>query len=261
MVPWYTVEPPTNGLCPKHCSCAVYILEHDVRNCLEDYYDHQVLRITEQAERITATKDQLLHFASTSYWEGKAEFLKIPPHLMDITAPLPPCVSPLVERQLEGFLEDFNDLEEWFFAFKKAPTHEQQSTLEGYEDGSYSATLKKRREDRATFLALTASYTVEDPPLPLFGPSSKKLKQTTLTQSYTESLDDQKPVARPMRQVIDLTISKPPKVTDCKQKARRVDHTTKPSYLSPPSTRTPEVEPPFASQFSFTTPEQHDKMR
>ncbi len=66
MVPWYTVEPPTNGLCPKHCTCAVNIIDHDVQNCLEDYYESHVLRITDQAERTRATKKDLLDYASDS---------------------------------------------------------------------------------------------------------------------------------------------------------------------------------------------------
>ncbi len=64
----------------------------------EDYYERQVLRITDQVDRTMVTMDHLLHLASISYWEGKAEYLKIPPHLMDITAPLPPCMTPMVER-------------------------------------------------------------------------------------------------------------------------------------------------------------------
>jgi hypothetical protein len=66
-----------------------------------------------------ASKEHLLHYAAWSYWEGKAKLLKIPPHLMDLSAPLPPCVTHIVERQIDGMLEDFADLEEWFFAFKK----------------------------------------------------------------------------------------------------------------------------------------------
>ena len=256
MVPWYTVEPPTNGLCPKHCTCAVNLIDDDVQHCLEDYYDLHVSRITDQAERTQATKEELLHYASTAFWECKAEVLKIPPHLMDVTAPLPPCVSQIVERRVDGMLEDFDDLEEWFFAFKNAPAHEKQYLLDGYEDGSYSRTLQKRREDRATFLALNESYSVAAVaalPLPVFGPPSKKLKQTTLTQS-------EKSVIRPTTQVIDLTDStKLPMVTDRKPKAR-VDHLTKPSYLSPPSTRNLEVNTSPACQSSFTTPPPNQTM-
>jgi hypothetical protein len=55
-------------------------------------------------------------------------------------------------------LKDFVDLKEWFFAFKKAPAHKKQTILDGYEDRSYSATLKKRHDEWAIFLALTASH-------------------------------------------------------------------------------------------------------
>jgi hypothetical protein len=65
-----------------------------------------------------ASSEHLLHYAALSYWEGKAALLKIPPHLMDLSAPLPPCVTHIVERQIDSMLEDFVDLEEWFFAFK-----------------------------------------------------------------------------------------------------------------------------------------------
>ncbi len=71
----------------------------------------------------------MLDYAASSYWEGKAELLKIPPHLMDLSAPLPPCATHIVQRQIDGMLEDFVDLEEWFFAFEKAPAHEKKPSL------------------------------------------------------------------------------------------------------------------------------------
>jgi hypothetical protein len=127
MVPWYTVEPPTNGLCPKHCMCVENILHHDVWDSLESYYKNHVVRITEQLQRTIASKEHLLDYAASTYWEGKAHELKIRPHLLDLSAPLPPCVIHIVERQIEGMLEDFVDLEEWFFAFQTAPEHRKKT--------------------------------------------------------------------------------------------------------------------------------------
>jgi hypothetical protein len=266
MVPWYTVEPPTNGLCPKHCRCIDDIIDNDVQACLEGYYERQVFRITDQSERVPATKEFLLEFASSSYWEAKADSLKIPYNLMDITAPLPPCVTNVMDRQLDGMLEDFNDLEEWFFAFKKAPAHEKQTIMDGYRDGTYSDTLKKRREDRATFLALTESYSVPADPLPLFGPPSKKLKQTTLTQDF-QDLPVVPVVQQPKPAVIDLTHKPPMLHQDGKPKAvghptrRRTESSTRsPSMLVPPTSQhiasplNSELKPPSAIDFCFRTP-------
>ncbi len=67
-----------------------------------------------------ATKEELLDYASTSYWECKAKVLNFPPHLMDVTAPLPPCVAHIVERRVNGMLENFDDLEVWFFVLSDA---------------------------------------------------------------------------------------------------------------------------------------------
>jgi hypothetical protein len=268
MVPWYTIEPPTSGLCPKHCTCATNIIDHDVGDILEGYYENHVVRITEQLQRTPASKEHLLHYAASTYWEAKADLLKVPPHLMDLSAPLPPCVTRMVERQIDGMMEDFDDLEEWFFAFPKAPSHEKESILLGYEDGSYTATLKKRREDRATDLARMQISSVSDESLPIFGSPFKKLKQSTLTQSFEEKIE-----VFPSKEVIDLTDKQALIVTDRKSKSL-FDLTTKPSYLSPPSVRllvqerdhtdsarTPAVEPPRACQFSYTTPPQDQKKR
>jgi hypothetical protein len=273
MVPWYTVEPPTNGLCPKHCRCALTNLDNDIQPCLEGYYERRVLAITEQTERNAVTKEYLLEYAASPYWEGKADALQIPHHLMDLTAPLPPCVVNIVTRQIDGMLEDFSDLEEWFFAFKKAPAHEKQDILDGYEDGSYSATLKKRRDERATFLALNESYAASAAdPLPLFGPPSKKLKQTTLTQDFNQfpgmepdggaddnkevidlthklaaSLDDRKPKA-----IIDLTYNP-------SQPSTQTPGSNLPTWESPPkaSSMKAGLEPPSALDFRFKTPPKH----
>jgi hypothetical protein len=271
MVPWYTVEPPTNGLCPKHCRCVVDIIDNDVQASLQAYYETQVLRITDQAERLQATKESLLHYASTSYWEGKADLLQIPHYLMDILAPLPPCVAHIVARQLDGMLEDFNDLEEWFFAFKKAPSHEKQTILEGYEDGSYTATLKRRRKDRATDHALTEPDSVPADPLPLFGSPSKKFKQTTLTQDY-QGLPVV-PVVQPVKPaVIDLTDKLSPQPKDRtpeavfdpssrrtesskRSPARMVHHASQPK-ASPLKS---DLKPPSAIEFRFKTPPPHQK--
>ncbi len=96
---------------PQHCTCVENIFDHDVQDSLEGYYKNHVERITEQLQRTMASKEHLIHYAASSYWEGKAELLKIPPHLMDLSAPLPPCVTHIVERQIDGMLEDFADLE------------------------------------------------------------------------------------------------------------------------------------------------------
>jgi hypothetical protein len=95
---------------------------------------------------------------------------------------------------------------------KRPPPHEKQTILDGYEDGSYSATLKKRRDERAVFLALNESRGAAVDCLPLFGPSTKKLKQTTLTQDFNEfpGLESQ---------VIDLTHKPPPSSDGGKRKA------------------------------------------
>jgi hypothetical protein len=268
MVPWYTVEPPTNGLCPKHCTCAVLIVDNDVQDCLEGYHDRQAWAISEQTERTDATKESLIAFASTTYWEGKADLLKIPPHLMDITAPLPSCVRHLVERRVDGMLEDFNDLEEWFFAFNKAPAHEKESIIAGYADGSYSGTLKKRREVRATLLAVTESYSVAADPLPIFGPSSKNLKQTTLTQDFTDVPSVQQVHAKDSP-LIDLTNHPPQPHKDGKRKA--VIDLTRRRNRSPiltvgeavlthnTVTSASDLKPPTAVAFRFTTPPHHKK--
>jgi hypothetical protein len=268
MVPWYTVEPPTNGICPKHCRCAHHNLDNDIRPCLDGYYERRVLAITEQTERNEVSKEILLEYAASPYWEGKAEELQIPFNLMDLTASLPPCVAKIVERQIDGMLEDFDDLEEWFFAFEKAPAHEKQAILDGYEDRSYSETLKRRRDDRATFLALNESYAAAAAdPMPLFGPPSKKLKQTTLTQDFNEFPGMVGAGAEENKEVIDLTHKPQSSIDDRKPKAI-IDLTYIPRQ---PSTQTPGsnqgcasppkacntkpiLEPPSALDFSFKTP-------
>jgi hypothetical protein len=100
MVPWYTVKPPANGLCPKHCKCTQNSIDHDIQSCLEGYYERHILRIMEQAKCTKATKEYLLQYAAAPYWEGKADSdqLKISYHLMDLSAPLRPCMTPIVKR-------------------------------------------------------------------------------------------------------------------------------------------------------------------
>ena len=66
---------------------------------------------------------------------------------MDLSAPLPPCVADIVAVRINTMLDDFIDLEEWFFAFDKAPTHEKDAILEGFVNGTYHDTIKKRRKD------------------------------------------------------------------------------------------------------------------
>ena len=272
MVPWYTVEPPPNGLCPKHCRCAEFLIESDVQPCLEGFYERHVLAITEQAERSKATKESLLEYAAPSYWEGKADELKIPYHLMDLSAPLPPCVALIVERQIDGMLEDFSDLEEGFFAFKKAPAHKKQAILDGSEDGSYSATLKKRRDERAIFLALNDTPSAASDPLPLFGPPSKKLKQTTLTQDFNEfpRLELAAPICN--QDVIDLTLKPPPSLAGGKLtsfidltrtsfKSSVQTPRSQQVVVSPPKAGnlSPDFESPSALDLTFRTTPKHQK--
>jgi hypothetical protein len=243
MVPWYTIEPPTNGLCPTHCRCATSIYDNDVQPCLDAFYERQCFVITEQVERSEATKEFLLEYAAAPYWEGKADELKIPYNLMDLTAPLPPCVSLIVSKAIDGMLEDFNDLEEWFFGYKKAPPHEKETILDGYADGSYTATLKRRRDERDVFLILNESRASAVDPLPLFGPSSKKLKQTTLTQDFHEFPGLEPVLANKTNlQVIDLTRN-PPSPGGGKRKAI-IDLTRNPvksSVQTPPSSKNHQV--------------------
>jgi hypothetical protein len=87
----------------------------------------------------------------------------------------------------------------------------KKTILQGYEDGSYSATLKKRHEDWATFL-----YAISNNSLPIFGPPCKKLRQSTLTQSFNNFPGEDKVDVRPTKEVIDLTDKQPPIVTDRK---------------------------------------------
>ena len=70
MVPWYTIEPPTNGLCPTHCRCGVSIWDNDLVPCLDAYYERHCRDITKQVERSEATKESLLEYAAAPYWEG-----------------------------------------------------------------------------------------------------------------------------------------------------------------------------------------------
>jgi hypothetical protein len=205
MVPWYTVEPPINGLCPKSCSCAKFIVNEYVQETLECLYDRHVNDITDQfPECQTPTKKSLQQSASSCYWHNKANQLCINPDLMDLAAPLPPCVSDLVLDNIQNMLEDFVDLEEWFFAFEKALQHEKDDILEGYVNGTYRTTIKKRRDDHAIAFNVIADNQ------PVFGPPAKKMRQTTLTQVFNgfnaddRSLDNCKPKA-----VIDLTKKQP----------------------------------------------------
>jgi hypothetical protein len=227
-------------------------MENDVQPTLETYYERHVSAITEQVERSEPTKEFLLEHSTGPYWEGKADQLKIPYNLMDLTAPLPPCVSLIIARQIDGMLEDFNDLEEWFFGFKKAPPHEKQTILDGYEDGSYITTLHRRRDERSVFIPLNDSgAAVVDPALPIFGPSSKKLKQTTLTQDYNEYPGLKSILANQTNlPVIDLT----PQPTSSYRGAKRksiIDLTRKPVKLSsvqtPPVNKSSSVQTPPSS--------------
>jgi hypothetical protein len=220
-----------------------------------------------------ATKEYLLQYVAAPYWEGKADQLKIPYHLMDLSAPLLPCMTPIVERQIDGMLEDFVDLKEWFFAFKKAPGHKKQTILDGSKDRSYSATLKKRCNGRAIFFALTASYLVAAHPLPLFGPSSKKLKQTTLTQDFNKFLGVEHVKGNNSKALLGLT-NKPPQL-DKDGKSKAIINLT--SRHSESSRRSPTrntvkagqhkaasrnllLEPPSTLEFRFTTPPPHLKI-
>jgi hypothetical protein len=187
MVPWYTVDPPINGLCPKQCSCAEKIVDEYVSETLECYYSNYVCDITEQfVARELPTKESILKSAADTYWHNKADMLCIRPDLLDLSAPLPPCVANLVESNVDHMLDDLKDIEEWYYAFEKAPTFEKNDIIDGYQDGSYRDILKKRRSDRALDLVRLESVSpiVEEPPL--FGPPTKKLKQTTLTQVFPD---------------------------------------------------------------------------
>jgi hypothetical protein len=271
MVPWYTIEPPTNGLCPTHCRCGVSIWDNDLVPCLDAYYERHCRDITKQVERSEATKESLLEYAAAPYWEGKADELKIPYNLMDLSAPLPPCVSLRVARAIDGMLDDFNDLEEWFFGYKKAPPHEKESILQGYTDGSYTATLKKRRDERDVFLILNETRASAVDPLPIFGPSSKKLKQTTLNQDFHEIPGVEQVLANKTKHqvVIDLTPNPPPSSGAGKRKAI-IDLTRNPvksSVQPPPSSNNqvigsqspPENKKKFVVDSPFRTPPQHRK--
>ena len=211
MVPWYTVEPPQNGVCPKHCTCAKYIVDEYVQETLECLYENHVTDITEQfPARQTPTSKSMRMSASSTYWHNKADQLCINPDLLDLSAPLPPCVALLVHGHIDNMLDDFANLEEWFFGFENAPPHEKEDILEGYRNGTYPAILKKRRYDRAIALALIDPLSKVDDANTLFGPPTKKLRQTTLTQAFNEFPDadeDSKPKAAVA--VIDLTLKRP----------------------------------------------------
>ena len=225
-----------------------YILDIDVQPCLEGFYECHVLAITKQAEHPKATKESLFEYASPSYWEGKADELKIPSHLMDLSAPLPPCIAHIVKRQIDS------NFEEWFFAFKKSPAHEKQVILDGYEDGSYSATLKKRRDERAIKLALHETHITSVDPLPLFDPPSKKLKQTTLTQDFNEFPGMELVMANSNQQVIDLTHNITPPIDGGKPQST-IDLTRNhfKSSLQTPRSHQAVVSPPKAGKMQPVT--------
>jgi hypothetical protein len=113
MIPCYLVKPPTNGVCPKHCTCAKFIVDEYVQEMLECLHENHVPNIMEQfLERKTPTSKYMCVSASLMYWHNKADQLCIDPDLLDLSDPLPPCVAPLVYGHIDNMLEDFVDREE-----------------------------------------------------------------------------------------------------------------------------------------------------
>jgi hypothetical protein len=278
MVPWYTVEPPINGVCPKNCSCEMRIVDEYVKETLECHYDRYVTDITEQfSERRLPTKKSLRKSASSSYWHNKADQLCIRPDLMDLSAPLPPCVAGIVSDHIDSMLEDFMELEEWYFGFDKAPRHEKDDIVDGYVSGTYREIIKKRRDDRAlALLAHSQSFTAAEDN-PLFGPPTKKLRQTTLTQVFNEFPSaDQSPEDCKPQAVVDLTNKKQLGVKDLQSKVSInvvIDLTNNQSSIlamhpqvakdhKKLQARTPDPNHgDTANQSCFTTPPPHQKTR
>jgi hypothetical protein len=210
MVPWYTVKPPQNGVCPKHCTCAKYIVDEYVQETLECLYENHVTDITEQfPERQTPTSKSMRMSASSTYWHNKADQLCINPDLLDLSAPLPPCIALLVHGHIDNMLDNFANLDECFFCFENAPPHEKEDILEGHRNGTYHAILKKRRDDRAITLALIGPLSEADDANTLFGPPTKKLRQTMLTQAFNEFPDADEDSRPKAVAVIDLTLKRP----------------------------------------------------
>jgi hypothetical protein len=98
-------------------------------------------------------------------------------------------------------LADFVDLEESFFGFDKAPCcHKKDGSVKGHINRTYHTTIKKRRNDCA-LAPCKVKFLLPQKTPPPFGPPTKKLRQTTLTQAFPngDDIEDGKP-----KVVIDL---------------------------------------------------------
>jgi hypothetical protein len=146
---------------------------------------------------------------------------------------------------------------------KKPPAHKKEAICHGYEDILYSATLKKRCDDQAIFLAVNESYSILANLLPLFGPPSKKLKQITLTPAFTNFPGVESVEGNKFKAVIDLTNNPLPAIEDGKPNAiiNLTTHHSMSAMQSPPSKVVTDIGPPSTLEFSFCTPPPRQKMR